>query len=110
MAVEVWLDDPKEEKALRERWEGRKQQLLKPVVTGSSFMENGMSPNMNIPMSLIQVNEVSESQMLPDRCIKFFNPIQRDDYENIVSSWTKAIADLSIKSRQIPADAAHKAL
>lgn len=109
MAVEVYVNenDQRTNKKLEKRWNDQKSDLLKPLATGSSFMENAISPDTMIPMSLIQSGDHSElDEMAPAGCLKFFNPIKKESFDRTVNSWTNAVAQLSIKSRAIAPNAA----
>jgi len=113
MAMEVYIDQSatQEIDALETRWNSQKKDLLKPIMTGSSFMQNGISPNTKIPMSFIETTDKDSlaSQMTPDACLAYFNPTTQDSYRHTVNTWTNAVASLSTKSRQIPRNAAIEA-
>merc|ERR550537_130371 len=116
MAVEVYLNDEATDEiaALEERWDKEKGELLKPLKTGSSFMENGVSANTIIPMPVIpsvrDLMQQNGAKMTPDQCMKYFNPVKKESYMQTLKSWTVAIAEMSIKSREIKKDAAFVAL
>lgn len=116
MAVEVYLNDEATDEiaALEERWDKEKGELLKPLKTGSSFMENGVSADTIIPMPVIpsvrDLMQQNGEKMTPDQCMKYFNPVKKESYMQTLKSWTVAIAEMSIKSREIKKDAAFVAL
>jgi hypothetical protein len=105
MAVEVFLGSKSEEKELAARWKTQKETLMQPERKGSSFLENGISADAIVPMSFIETGDALEKDT-PKQCKKYFNPMTQSSFDETVSKWTNAIAQLSIKSREIPADAA----
>jgi len=115
MAVEVYVDEEQvsDISALEARWETQKQKLLLPLKKGSSFMENGVSPNPDFfKMQFIQAMGGAAKNPGADsvHCLKLFNPVVESSFNQVLASWTNALAELSIKSREIPKNAASTAL
>jgi hypothetical protein len=110
MAVEVFIGKRKDAKELEDRWNAQKKDLLKPIMTGSSFLENGIAADTVIPMSLIESGDQTEQSPEAINCLNTFNPTNKLKFTEIIDKWTNALAQLSIKSRQIPANAAIEAI
>eukprot|EP00746_Dinoflagellata_sp_MGD_P004342 gnl/MRDRNA2_/MRDRNA2_108353_c0_seq1.p1 gnl/MRDRNA2_/MRDRNA2_108353_c0~~gnl/MRDRNA2_/MRDRNA2_108353_c0_seq1.p1 ORF type:complete len:453 (-),score=110.46 gnl/MRDRNA2_/MRDRNA2_108353_c0_seq1:7-1365(-) len=110
MAMEVYIDSEAktEIEAIENRWNDQKGELLKPIATGSSFMENGVSANKVFPLKFINSGDDSKLEGLdsPGFCLRYFNPVQKSDFDETLKTWTNALAQLSIKSREVPANAA----
>lgn len=111
MAVEVYLDPEliSEVQHIESRWEEQKKNLLKPLKTGSSFMENGFSP---VPMSFIQSADSAKvvDGLAPHECLRYFNPVTKEQFDKVINPWTNALASLSISSRNVHPNAAYDAL
>jgi len=109
MAVEVYLgdDEKADQQSIKDRWEAQKKDLLKPLNTGSSFMENGIAPNPNLfPMQMIETTKLNHWGSSPASCLKYFNPVEEQRFKQVVTTWTDGLVELSIRSREIPANAA----
>jgi len=98
LAMEVYIgeNNAEEIKDLEARWSTQKTDLLK-----TSFMENGIS---SIPM--VQTKWKDTSKLSSDECLKRWNPTTELSFNNTVNTWTNALASLSIKSREVKANAA----
>merc|ERR1719161_430311 len=110
MEVYINEEDTKEISELEQRWNHQKIDLLKPLATGSSFMENAISPNTMIPMSFIQSGDSMVQGESPDYCLNYFNPTSQASFDQTLNGWTNAVASLSIKSRSVHANAAMEAI
>jgi hypothetical protein len=114
MAMEVFIGESAtgEIQELESRWSTQKSELLKPVATGSSFMENGISPFTQIAMRLIESHDANAATggLSPGECLAYFNPVQKSKFDEVVGTWTNALATLSIKSRSVEPNAAIEAL
>lgn len=113
MAMEVYLDphETSEIAKLEARWNTQKSELLKPIATGGSFLEDGVSADKVFPMNLINSGDnMIQSQHGQINCLTYFNPVESDTFDKVVSTWTNALAQLSIKSKAIPVNAAIEAL
>jgi len=111
MAVEVYLDEDEaaEISELENRWNSQKTDLLKPVAKRSDFMVKGIPKNSKLQMSFIQKKSKDTSEMSPEGCLKYFNPINKNSYRKTLDTWSNAVASLSIKSREIDSNAAGQA-
>jgi hypothetical protein len=111
MAVEVYLDEDEaaEISELENRWNSQKTDLLKPIAKRSDFMVKGIPKNSKLQMSFIQTKSKDTSEMSPEGCLKYFNPINRISFRKTLTTWSNAIASLSIKSREIDSNAAGQA-
>jgi hypothetical protein len=111
MAVEVYLDEDEatEIRELENRWNSQKTDLLKPIAKRSDFMVKRVPKNSKLQMSFIQTKSKDTSEMSPEGCLKYFNPINQTTYKKTLTTWSNAVASLSIKSREIDSNAAGQA-